>query len=103
MCHRASWEYVGRSLFQQQTGGPYRRIGRSVTSGAMTPKQLKRAREKLHLGPVEMARAMGVSYETYRQWESGRRSMSAAAVRLAELLLLYPKTAQRLGRGALSV
>ena len=32
--------------------------GRSVTSGAMTPKQLKRAREKLHLGPVEMARAM---------------------------------------------
>ncbi len=92
MCHRVP-QAPQPPQYWLDTGGD---AGRSVTNGAMTPRQLKQAREKLHLGPVEMARAMGVSYETYRQWESGRRSMSAAAVRLEELLLLYPKTAQRL-------
>jgi len=44
-----------------------------------------------------MARAMGVSYPTYRQWESGRRSMPLVAVRCVELLELLPaKAVQRL-------
>ena len=45
-----------------------------------------------------MARAMGVSYLTYRQWESGRRKMPAVAVRCVELLVKYPKTARKLGQ-----
>ena len=62
----------------------------------MTPRQLIKARKKLGLSPTEMARSMGVSYFTYASWQSGRRQMPAVAVRCVELLLLYPKTAQRL-------
>ena len=60
-------------------------------------RDLTEARMELELSPVEMARAMGVSYETFNGWESGRRSMPAVAVRCVELLLLYPKTARRFG------
>jgi len=63
----------------------------------MKAKELTKAREELDLSPVEMARAMGVPYETFNGWESGRRSMPAVAVRCVELLQLYPKTAKRLG------
>jgi len=63
----------------------------------MKAKELTKARKGLELSPVEMARAMGVSYETFNGWESGRRSMPAVAIRCVELLLLYPKTAKRLG------
>lgn len=62
----------------------------------MTPKQLIAARTTLGLSPTEMARAMGVNYDTYKSWQSGRRSMPAVAVRCVELLLKYPKTAQKL-------
>ena len=62
----------------------------------MTPRQLTNARKKLGLRPTEMARAMGVPYDTYKDWQSGRRGMSASAVRCAELLLLHPRTAKRL-------
>lgn len=65
---------------------------------AMTPKSLLEARDTLGLSPVEMARAMGVSYDTFKDWQSGRRSMPAVADRCVELLLLYPKTAVRLAR-----
>ena len=64
----------------------------------MTNEQLTAARNKLDLSPVQMARAMGVSYETFNGWESGRRKMPAVAIRCVELLLLYPKTADRLAR-----
>jgi len=63
----------------------------------MTAKELNAARKKLGLTPTEMARAMGVSYDTYRSWQSGRRSMPAVAGRCVELLLKYPKTALKLG------
>jgi DNA-binding transcriptional regulator YiaG len=65
----------------------------------MKSKELIAAREQLGLGPVAMSRAMGVSYETYVQWQSGRRKMPAVAIRCVELLLMYPKTAKRLGDG----
>ncbi len=64
----------------------------------MSPKEITAAREMLGLGPVAMSRAMGVSYLTYRQWESGRRKMPAVAVRCLELLLRYPGTARKLGQ-----
>ena len=62
----------------------------------MTPKNLTAARKKLGLSPTEMAKAMGVNYDTYKSWQSGRRSMPAVAVRCVELLLKYPTTARKL-------
>ena len=62
----------------------------------VTPRDLTKARKELGLSPFEMARAMGVPYDTYKSWQSGRRAMPAVAVRCVEMLLLYPKTAQRL-------
>ena len=62
----------------------------------MSPDELTAARIKLALSPTEMARAMGVSYDTFKSWQSGRREMSAVAVRCVELLLRHPRTAKRL-------
>ncbi len=64
----------------------------------MTPEEITAAREKLALGPVAMARAMGVSYEVFYQWESGRRKMPSVAIRCVELLLKHPRTARELSR-----
>ena len=64
----------------------------------MTPRQLTAARKKLGLTPTEMARAMGVSYPTYKDWQSGRRGMAASAVRCVELLLTHPGTARKLSK-----
>ncbi len=63
----------------------------------MKANELTKVRKELGLSPVEMSRAMGVPYETFNGWESGRRKMPAVAVRCVELRLLYPKTAIRLG------
>ena len=54
------------------------------------PKQLTAARKKFDLTPMEMARAMGVSYDTFKDWQSGRRGMPNRCVEMS------PKTAQRL-------
>ena len=64
----------------------------------MTPRKLTAARKKLGLTPTEMARAMGVPYDTYKEWQSGRHSMSSAAVRCVELLLRHPGTARKLSK-----
>ncbi len=64
----------------------------------MDKLELIAARRTLRLAPVEMARAMGVPYDTYKDWQSGRRKMPAVADRCVELLLLYPKTAVKLSR-----
>jgi len=64
----------------------------------MTPRKLTAARKKLGLTPTEMARAMGVPYDTYKDWQSGRRGMSASAVRCVELLMRHPKTAEELAQ-----
>ena len=62
----------------------------------MTAGELTKTRKRLGLSPTQMARAMGVSYDTYRSWQSGRRAMPAVAARCVELLLKYPKTARKL-------
>lgn len=65
----------------------------------MEAKQLTKARKRLRLSPVEMARAMGVPYDTFNGWESGRRAMPSVAIRCVELLELLPvKTLQRLAQ-----
>ena len=64
----------------------------------MSPEEITAAREKIGLRPVAMARAMGVSYDVFYQWESGRRKIPAVAVRCVELLLKYPRTARNLGQ-----
>lgn len=61
----------------------------------MNAKELTAARKKLGLTPTEMARAMGVSYDTYKSWQSGRRAMPAVANRCLELLRACPKTARK--------
>ena len=61
-------------------------------------QKLIAVRARLDLSPVEMARALGVPYDTFKDWQSGRRSMPSVAHRCIELLLLYPKTARRLSR-----
>ena len=62
----------------------------------MTPRQLTTARKKLGLTPTEMARAMGVPYDSFKDWQSGRRHMSALANRCVDLLLRHPETAEEL-------
>ncbi len=68
-----------------------------MTNSGMTAEELTAARKKLGLSPTEMASAMGVSYGTYKSWQSGRRAMPAVAARCVELLLKYPKTVRKLG------
>ena len=53
----------------------------------MDPKELTAIRNTLLLGPVNMARAMGVSYTTYRDWQSGRNKIPPVAARCAQILL----------------
>ena len=64
----------------------------------MTPKQLTATRNKLGLSPTEMAKAMGVSYDTFKNWQSGRRAMPAVAVRCVQLLVKNPKVARNLAQ-----
>ena len=52
----------------------------------MTASELHAIRERLGLGPVDMGRALGVSYTTYRDWQSGRNRIPPVAARCAELL-----------------
>ena len=56
----------------------------------MTADELTAIRERLGLGPVDMGRAMGVAYTTYRDWQSGRNAIPPVAARCAELLLELP-------------
>ena len=62
----------------------------------MTPKHLTIAQEMLGIGPAAMARALGISPETFGEWQSGRQAVPARVVRCLELLLLHPETARRL-------
>lgn len=60
----------------------------------MTSDELTKARRKLGLSPTGMARAMNVPYDTYKDWQSGRRKMTPAASRLVEALLALKGTPQ---------
>ena len=67
----------------------------------MTPKQLTAARKKLDLTPTEMARAMGVSYDTFKDWQSGRRGMTPVANRCVEFAPDVPEDSPATRRRAL--
>lgn len=62
----------------------------------MSRARLIGAEHSLCLGPVAMARAMGVSYDTYKNWRSDRTAMPAVATRCLDLLIDHPKAAQKL-------
>ena len=62
----------------------------------MPNQMLIEAEKELGLGPVAMATAMGVVYDTYKNWRSERTEMPPVAVRCLELLLMYPRTAKKL-------
>lgn len=62
----------------------------------MPNEMLINAEQKLGLGPVALSRALGISYDTYKDWRSERRTMPPVAIRCLELLLMYPKTANKL-------
>jgi DNA-binding transcriptional regulator YiaG len=55
-------------------------------------------RAELGLTPTQAAKALGVPYDTFKDWQSGRRTPPSVAFRCIELLLLYPKTAKRLSK-----
>jgi len=59
-------------------------------------KQFARFRKALGLSPVQAARALGVPYDTFKDWQSGRRTPPSVAFRCIELLLMYPRTAKKL-------
>ena len=65
---------------------------------SVTAQELTEAREQLGLSPVEMSRAMGISYQTYKHWQAGRNAIPPLAVRCVELLMIYPRTAKRLAQ-----
>ena len=50
-------------------------------------EQIIDAEKSMELGPVAMAKEMGVTYDTYRNWRSERRSMPAVAWRCLALVL----------------
>ena len=52
----------------------------------MTAEELTKIRVYLGLGPVDMGRAMGVSYSTYRDWQSGKNRIPPVAARCARIL-----------------
>lgn len=62
----------------------------------MSRAQLIGAEHSLMLGPTAMARAMGVSYATYKNWRSERTSMPAVATRCVGLLIAHPDAARAL-------
>lgn len=82
--------------------GPFSRCQRSKfvnrprSVRKLTPKHLAIAQEILGLGPAALAHALGISSETFSEWESGRQAVPTTVVRCVELLLLHPKTARRL-------
>ena len=47
----------------------------------MTPNQFKRIQKKLNLCPTEMARAMGVSYQTVKDYRAGRRNITNQSIK----------------------
>jgi transcriptional regulator with XRE-family HTH domain len=60
------------------------------------PSALRTIRTSLNLSQAECAAAPGVALETFRAWDSGRRSPPTAVVRRAEALTLKHPTHQRL-------
>ena len=52
----------------------------------MTPEELETIRKNASLSPTEMAKAMGVHYNTYRNFVVGRHNLSKVTAQLATVL-----------------
>jgi len=63
---------------------------------SMTPSALRAIRNRLGLSQAECAAALGVAVETFRAWDSGRRTPPAAIVRRAETLTVNRPANERL-------
>ncbi len=50
-------------------------------------KKVQRVRKKLGLTRAEMADAMGTPYDTFKDWDSGRRNITPLGVRCMEMLI----------------
>lgn len=55
-------------------------------------EHLKVVREQLNLKPLEMAAVMGANYDTFKDWQSGRRNMTSTSLRCIDLLLAVKGT-----------
>ena len=61
-------------------------------------EQFELLERQLDLRPTEMARAIGVPYDNYKKWKSGRYNLTPVTFRCIELLVKFPKTARKLAK-----
>jgi hypothetical protein len=64
-------------------GGSFNSMGGGVNQVEL----LENLEAVLGCGPIEAARLMNTSYETYKPWKAGRRNMTGPAVKLAFILI----------------
>lgn len=64
---------------------------KQVTRGV---KLIALARKEIGFLPSEMARAMGVSWSTYKKWASGANPLPPVAERLLYFMRVHPETAR---------
>jgi putative transcriptional regulator len=62
-------------------------------------RYVRRIRSKIRMSQIEFARATGVSVDTLRNWEQGRRHPSATARALLKVLDRSPEAALAALRG----
>ncbi len=62
----------------------------------ITPEELLRLREKLHLSRTVFARYLRTNERTLENWEQGRASPNAQAAILIRMVERYPDTVERL-------
>lgn len=62
----------------------------------ITPEELLRLREKLHLSRTVFARYLRTNERTLENWEQGRASPNAQAAVLIRMVERYPDTVERL-------
>lgn len=62
----------------------------------ITPEELFRLREKLHLSRTVFARYLRTNERTLENWEQGRASPNAQAAVLIRMVERYPDTVERL-------
>ncbi len=61
----------------------------------MTPKRLRKIRERLGLSQAEFAETFRLNYTSLRQWENGTRGIKGATVPLLMIIEAEPEAAMR--------
>lgn len=64
----------------------------TTATDRISPADFKKARLALGLGPVEMARQLGVSYPTVWKWETGERTIPPTMALTLEALKVRLKS-----------